>query len=123
FGGSMTFNGSLIVRPGAELDVDDRHVTVTEKLKVSGILRMQSAADTLTVLGDTALFTGRYDPQVKAYATRGVLRVAGNLLSDSTGFHPTRDHRVVVSGGDGTTVTGAFQELEIVGTGTGAAPG
>lgn len=121
FGGSMTFKGSLIVLPGAELNVESRHVTVTRSLIVSGILRMQDARDTVTVLGDSAVFTARNDAQVKNYATSGVLRAAGNIRIDSTGFYPTGSHKTVFNGGTSKSARGMFHHLEIAGTVVGSA--
>jgi hypothetical protein len=123
FGGSMTFSGSLIVANGGELNVESRHVTVTNKLLVSGILRMQDSRDSITVLGDSAIFFARNDPSVKNYATAGVLRVRGNLVSDSTGFYPTGTHLVVLNGSTENKVTGVFQNVEVAGTGLGAGTG
>ena len=123
FGGSMTFKGSLIVLSGAELNVESRHVTVTKNLQVDGILRMQDARDTLTVLGDSAIFGARNDPAVKNYATAGVLRVSGKLKSDSTGFYPTGSHKTIFSAKSGSTsvlktATGVFHNFEVAGQNT-----
>lgn len=123
FGGSMTFKGSLIVLTGAELNVESRHVTVTKNLQVDGILRMQDARDTLTVLGDSAIFGARNDPAVKNYATAGVLRVSGKLKSDSTGFYPTGSHKTVFLPKSANSPTirvasGVFHNFEVAGVNT-----
>lgn len=127
FGGSMTFKGSLIVLPGAALNVENRHVTVTKNLQVNGILRMQDARDTITVLGDSAIFGGGNDPAVKNYATAGVLRVSGKLKSDSTGFYPTGTHKTVFLGKSGNVsltkvASGVFHNFEVAGVNTTPAP-
>jgi hypothetical protein len=123
FGGSMTFSGSLIVASGAELNVESRHVQVTKAMLVSGILRMQDSRDSITVLGDSAVFFARNDPLVKNYATAGVLRVRGSLIADSTGFYPTGTHLVVLNGGSANRARGVFQTLEVAGTGQGTGSG
>jgi hypothetical protein len=89
---------------------------------------MQDARDTLTALGDSILFTGGTGNR-KPYATAGVIRVAGDFVSDSLTLYPTGSHTVVFNTVNGKTLRGApsffnpmpavFQNLEVRGTGTG----